>query len=372
MNDINYADSLKIEGNYNQAIKVYKELISLNNGLREKANLNFKIETAINYYNSITNISIGEAFFPVVNKANSNGIVLTGKVSLSQESNLSEEINERWKKIKVITANFLDKYLFEKIKTVMVLDWEIDKYLFIIKQIPNSSLDINKVVSGGSIELTMFISLISFILNQKIGNNFAFSGEVNSDFSVSYVDGIIEKTKVIDIERPMVKKFFIPPNTNSNWAFQEEVDSLEKIVTEVFPEFNKILKDKQNELGKRRLILKMSKVNNDKYNSIDYADFNFGDRNNIEEEEGEKVYSFLHNNIDKFKGCHNGLIISGLTISYSAPMLVAPLYNHTPKFLAIRYTQVKNLKSNEGAAYIILSNDENEYKPGEMFKFNLP
>ena len=119
------------------------------------------------------------------------------------------------------------------------------------------------------------------------------------------------------------------------------------------------------------MTLKILKIRNGKKGSIDYADFKFGDKNNIKEIEGEKVYSFLQNNIFSFKNCSNGLIISGLTINYSAPMLTIPLYNHTPRFLALRYTLASNLTTNEGAAYIVLSKDNNS-KPGTMIKFNLP
>lgn len=371
MIDLSLADSLKDEGNYIQANKLYQQILLSGIDLREKADLNYKIKAVKNYYKSVSNISVGEVFFPVINGASLRGIVLTGKVSLTTNNKLSSEQSERWEKVKALTFDFLDKYLYDKIKTVMILDWGQNDYKFFINQIPNSTLNLDELVSGSSIELAMFISLISFVLNKNIGNKFAFTGQVLDDFSIGYVVDTAKKDQVITIERPMVKKFIIPPKTKTKGIIQQETNTLEELVKKIFPDIDKILIENQKELGKRRLTLKKLKIRNDKKGSIDYADFEFGDQNNIEEDEGENVYSFLQNNIFSFKNCSNGLIISGLRINYSAPMLTIPLYNHTPRFLALRYTRASNLATNEGAAYIVLSNDNN-YQPGTMIKFNLP
>ena len=369
MSNLSYAESLKNEGNYNQSIAEFKKVLSKSSGLREKADINQKIDTAQSYYNSSINVSIGEAFFPVVNLASNRGIVLTGKVSRSEETNLSEDLKERWGKIKKITVNFLDKYLCDNIITVKVLDWGFDKYNFSIKPIPNSTIKINELVDGGSVELAMFISLVSIIINQNIGNSFAFTGEVDEDFSVRDVKGIKEKTEALKFERPLIKKLVFRTGNKKKTGIQKELH-LAEVVKFIFPDFNKFLKELKEINLERRLLTFNSlsvKVGKEK---IEYADFKLGNRDNIKEDEGEKVYSFL-NNIVKYKNYNNGLIISGLTISYSAPMFVIPLYNRA-RFLAIRYMTPSNKKDNEGAAYIVLSNDDKKYKPGKMIRFKLP
>lgn len=370
MSNLSYAESLKNEGNYIQSIAEFKKILTKSSDIREKANINQKIDTAQSYYNSSINVSIGEAFFPVVNLASNRGIVLTGKVSRSEETNLSEDLKERWEKIKKITVNFLDKYLDKNIKTVMVLDWGLDKYNFSVKPIPNSTIKINELVDGGSVELAMFISLVSIIINQNIGNSFAFTGEVDEDFSVCDIKGIKEKTEALKFERPLIKKLIFQPVNKKKTSIQKEL-RLAEVVKIIFPAFDKFLKELKEIYLERRLLtfnslfVKVGKEN------IEYADFKFGDRDNIKEDEGEKVYSFLYNNCEKYKNSNNGLIISGLTISYSAPMFVIPLYNRA-RFLAIRYMTPSNKKDNEGAAYIVLSNDNKKYKPGEMIRFKLP
>lgn len=365
------AETLMEEGNYKRAISEYQKLLSLKSHFREKADINQKINTANSFYESAVNISIGEVFFPVVNRASSRGLVLTGKVSIDEKSDLSQDLQKKWTRIKKITADFLDEYLVKEIKTVMVLDWQMDRYEFSVKPIHNSKIKIKELLTGGSLELAMFISLLSIILNEKVENSYAFSGEVNENYTIGQVDGIKEKTDAIKSERTGVNNFIVPHQTGTTNKIHKVVDTLADAVSIIFPTLNKILRQENSKLGKRRLTLIMTNVKIAN-KVIDYADFDFGNRDNIDEKEGEKIYRFLQNNIDRCKNHKNGLIISGLTISYSAPMFVVPLYNQTPKFLAIRYTAASSLKPNEGAAYVIHSNDKRKYKPGEMIRFNLP
>ncbi|MBK9404449.1 MAG: hypothetical protein IPN57_07950 [Ignavibacteria bacterium] len=88
------------------------------------------------------------------------------------------------KKVKEAVIKFLDDYLFQEIKTIMVLDWKIDDLQAEVKNIPNTNIDFSaftKSIEGRSFELAAAIALISRILDIKISTDYIFSGSVESD-----------------------------------------------------------------------------------------------------------------------------------------------------------------------------------------------
>ena len=363
-----YPDSLKDEGNYNQAIAAYHKTLLNNLSLREKADVNQKIVAAKGFYISVANISVGEVFFPVINEANSRGIVLTGKVSLDEDNKLSDELTGRWQKIKKITANFLDKYLFENIKTVMVLDWGIEQYNYSIKTFPNSKIDLDELVGGESVELAMFISLVSFIINKNIGNTFAFTGKVNDNFSVGSVTRIQEKNNVIIAERPMVKKFIVPFGSKTNTKFQVGLNTLEKVVKIVFPNFNKILIKKQDDIGNRRITLntyKTTAMDKKKHWVVKFT------HQDLQNSEASKIHDFLKNNAEHYIKA-DGVIIDGLLITYAIPMLVSlrEVTNHISDFIAVRY--LRSIKNGFAEAFVIRTKNIGGSRfVGEHFEYKI-
>jgi len=334
--ELQIADSLKIEGNYRQAISLYTKLLNECDDQRVKADIKQKIESSNRYLTTVSNISVGEVFFAVMNQANGRGVVLTGIAGRLINSNLSEEQKKYWERIKKITIAFLDKYLKEKVKKILVLDWNLDGYQFSVKPIPNSTIVLNELVTGKSIELAMFVSLISVIINENVGNKFAFSGQIHDNYSLEWVDGISPKTDAIIAERPLVNSFLIPPETQTGNSIQKEINSLSEVVDLAVPDFTKILIDKQKELGSKRITLNSYQTTS-KDGKI-HRVMKFAQPDGLLPQEAIKIYEFISDNSSEYIKA-GGVIIDGLGITYALPMLVSlkNVTNHIPDFLACRY-----------------------------------
>lgn len=325
-------------GNYLQAIGLLKTELKAIKDKRKFIDIKDKIANYTKYHKSVSTLNYGEAFFPVVIESNLTASVLTIKITESQQKDDVQD--ERWEKVKDIVFRFLDNYVEKNIKNIVVLDWEEKKYEASIKQLPLTDEPIKlENITHNSLELAMAIALISFIIKKRVGDQYAFTGKLEENLTISSVESIKEKTDILKKERPKVNCFFVPVHVKKNNSIERTAGNLAKVVWSVFPEFDKHLCKVLNETSfKSKVTLKtyFTDITSPRRKRVKVVKFKHPQE--MKEVYAKKIYDFIRRNFEEYRH-KDGVIISGLKINYALPMLVSlqNVANHIPNFIAGHY-----------------------------------
>ncbi|MBS1550867.1 MAG: hypothetical protein JST15_02220 [Bacteroidetes bacterium] len=360
-------------GNYLSAERQFKELLNNSKDFEDKTYFRNKIADCKEYREIVMNLSAGEAFFPVFDQAGNNSSVLTIRITDNPTGTKTFDI----KKIKEAVIKFLDDYLYQEVKTIMVLDWKkIEDYKAEIKNIPNLNDDFREFtesIEGRSFELAAAIALISKILDLKISPDFVFSGNIEdagTSVILKPVNRIKEKLDCIKAERPDMKKFIVPSGLKISDKIISKKNSLKNVVSEVFSKFDKDLEKSLFEnkfVEKITLKINTSKIKNRKAVSV----FNFI-HPNIQEKDIKRISEYLFNTGSFIKNIKQGIVIDGLKVAYLSPMLLSMsnVTNHISNFVAVRFGPPEG---NNAKAAVVRTNNSNtsKYKVGDTFSYKI-
>lgn len=359
-------------GNYKSSGKLYDELNK--NSKNNEDCIYFKNNSDIckENYEKVLRLSYGEAFFPVIGQADRCNSVLTLRITNNPASEKLFDIE----KVKVAVIKFLDEYLFQEIKTIMVLDWKVDDLMAEIKNIPNMNdyfRSYTDSIEGRSLELAAAVAIISKLLDLKISSEFVFTGAVEAEgnnIELVHVDNIKEKLDCIKEERPGIKYFIAPGSSKISDKIIITNNTLKEVVSRVFKNFKievekSLLEKKEIEM----ITLKINKSKNE--HKKDVLVFNF-QHPSIQENDIKKISEFLCNIGEFIKGRKEGIIIDGLRFSCLSPMLLSMqnVANHISNFVAVRFTQDGNFAK----AAVVRTNNKNTstFKVGDTFSYEIP
>lgn len=335
----NLAARLMQIGNFRSAGNLYKELCENSVSAEDKIYYENKRLNALEMAEQSDNLNIGEAFFPVVDQAENIGSVYKINIEESGKHSMNKSLINNFKYVEKLVVKFLDELLLNEIKTIHVFDWGLQSLSFSIEP---ASKEFDEQIVGESLQLAFALALVSYIIKQPIPNTFAFSGKLidNTEISIGSVKGIAIKTEAIITDKPKIKSFLIPfSNTDIKKGIVVGTNTLKETVLKVFPNLVSCLKELQyKSLGNRKIHLKIINRIKTIDSECSYAYFH---HTNLALDDSLKVYDFLSNISQLISDkSSNGIIISGLRITYAVPMLISLIANHIKNYVAIRYTQV--------------------------------
>ncbi len=118
------------------------------------------------------------------------------------------------------------------------MHWEsLEKYtVFISDAEGNRNLE-NIKITGESLQLPMMIALLSALTEIEISNTLAFSGNLNNDCSLQWINGQIPKITAAKREFPQISKVILPITNSRNDLNDIAVyyNSLEKVLEDCVP-----------------------------------------------------------------------------------------------------------------------------------------
>jgi len=359
-------------GNYIHAKDIYSKLLNGSKLFEEKRDYKNKIKDCSENHKKVLRLSAGEAFFPVYDEATGESAVLTLRITDSPKS-ITKVLDIE--NVKKCVFSFLDKYLYDEVKNIMVFDWGDFKNLKAeIKEIPHTNKEFEKFImniDGKSYELAAAVALISKMLNVKISSKYIFSGIVNFEsynLKIFEVDKVEEKLSAIKIERPDTEKFFTPGKSKDK--ILDSTTDFTKLIEIIYSNFNNIKDIILSDSSINKLTLNVSEIMSE--DNKEYTLFKFG-HGSIKDDEGTQInelYKFFKNNFNSSKKFSRGFVIDGLLINYLTPMLISikEITNHISDFAAVYKSPDKdNFKK---AIVIRSSNNANSTrKEGDIFYY---
>lgn len=373
-------------GRYQKAKELYLKLLENSESAADKAHFRSEIASCDRYIREISQIGIGEACFPVYYEPIDAAIPLTAVVSKHRSENTPQYLADTWDAVKPLLTAFLDRYLLEKVRSVVVFDWGLDEYSISIKKLPNHDSKYDDIVnnlSGESIMLSVFMAALSVIINKPISNTVAFSASLanrNNNIVVQRINdkSIPAKLRSINEERPWIDKLFIPYENDENEQKVYRVDEVKKIIEDIFPDFGSELKENQGTLGrddgqngKRSMVLK--EYDDVETNSGEIHYYLYFKHGKVLLEDIHKIIEYFRILPDMFVRQEKGVIIDGLRMNFMVPLLLLQqtVFNHVSNFVAIRYTGYGT--SNEAIAIVVRTGNMNKTRElGEVIRYRLP
>lgn len=374
--DIKSAENSFELGNYKHSEKLYKKLHKESVRYEDKNDFKNRSDLSFEYFKKVTVLDSGEACFPVYDEAEDNASIITLRITNKPSGSKTFAIDN----VKSAVQTFLDEYLKDNIKELMVFDWNLHNLIAEVKEIPNSNKNFKKFtdfIEGRSFELAAFMALISYILNLKISSKYAFTGVIESDgenIDIEDVDKISEKLKCLKIERPGVSKFIIPENIiHLKDKTINPYNSIEDIVKDVFKNFSKLLESSiREDESIKKFILKTIQSRSKNKQSI--LIFKFSHPRLIEEGFLNRIPQFFENISDKLKETERGVILDGLLPNFLAPMLVSSpsVANHIRNFIAVRSGTSTNKVYEKAIVVRANNNNISSCKVGEFIFYKSP
>jgi len=359
-------------GNYKQAITLFEQLKEDCDDCEKKNEIEIKIDDCSNNHAKILELSAGEAFFPVFDEATGLSVFLTLQITSSPGNTKVLNIEN----VKKCVFRYMDKYLFDEVKNIMVFDWGDFKNLKAeIKEIPHTNKEFENFImniDGKSYELAAAVALISKMLNVKISSKYIFSGIINlesDNLKISKVEKVNDKLFGIKIERPDTEIFFTPEKSDDK-IINPSTD-FKKVSDIVFTNFNTLNDIIINNETIMKITLSISDAETEDF--IKTKLFKFKQPDSINDDEGlqvNEIFKFFKNNVNHFKGTIEGIVIDGLKVNYLTPMLIAikDITNHVSNYLAVTKTGSK--KENFAKAIVVRSSNSNPTrKEGDIFYY---
>ncbi len=326
------ADKLFENQNFERAKKLYLELSKSSKDIFERIDYREKARDAENFKKVLEKALPGEAVFPTVNNED-DGFIYTLKIETSDDTKNKSRLQTGFDNIKSFVTTFINSQFEAYNKNITVFNFGLDNAVIKIKNVLNdNSKDLEVNIWGDSYSLSAAVALMSYIIDEPVSKDFAFSGALefkNGEIYIREVEKTDEKEAILREERPELQKFFTAKNINT---FSE-------LIIELFGE---------DYLEK----LKNSIINTSSINKIYYS------YREIETYIGNKIITatllkFQHEKIPadnlkqlnaffaaiNFSRINNGVIIDGLYPLIGIGMLAQRFVNKINKFVALRSTQ---------------------------------
>ncbi len=257
-----YLDKLFKTGRFGEASLLCREKLSEATSNSDRIHFNDMLQLNERNLSDISRLGIGEAFFPVFDKAEKTGFVYTIKIKSNKEiksgagsdkendPDFSSRLNySKDNKLFKVIENFISNLGY--FKTFVPLNYGWDLFSVGIKKLPVPADEHTPVITGTSLELAFVMATFSTILKKPIKNIFAFTGSVDREGNVSKIDeiGINGKIKGIERELPSVKILFIPESNATSLKNYDQskikivpVEDIYQVIKHVFPDFHTTLK----------------------------------------------------------------------------------------------------------------------------------
>lgn len=359
-------NQLKKYGMYKSALNELDKLINNTKEIDERIyhkECKKQIERMISV---LRQVEIGEAYFPVVDPKNPKiGGLRVIKV-INSGSEVQPKLEKSWNKVKEFITKFLDNYLNENIKNVMVFDWGFDQYSVKIK---NEDGDLLDDVEGESLELSMALALLSLVLEERVNPNLAFTGRVvfeNDIYQIGMVNYIQDKTNILQQEYDFIENLVVPYKSNKNDGFQIQFSRFDELVKYIYPELDALLKNNISKLGCRKIYARMSVTS-----TVDNIECQLVKikQDRVELEDWEKYVKFIKNLEDIIWKQDLPVIIDGVVLNFFAPILVECSKNHVKKFLALRNTNFVEENGYANAAIVAKTASCREFYLGQKIQY---
>ena len=310
----------------------------------------------------------GEAIFPTI-KDNHDGYAYTLKLTRNNET-LAKNLGNFDNIVELVTQ-YLNSYFEKNNIPILIFDLKLSEHSIGVKKIISANSHNQKIenIYGNSFELAAAVALISYLINEPVSSDFAFSGALefrNDEIYIKEVGELEEKEKILREEYPNLKKFYSAKNT----------ETFTKLINEVFGDgFNDKIKE--------------AVLNNDSIQIIRYSIENDAEIYLNNKRTNATILKFSHGNISEYKlkqlyhflsridinKINKAVIIDGLYPVFAMGML-APLFNNKiNKFLAVRYPHASvpdKLKKefNFFAIIIYKSKSYTQAEIGDVIYFN--
>lgn len=369
------AKELEKIGNYKSAVEIYSQLLKESNRADDKYFYSEKIEKANKFFEKVSKLNFGEAFFPVFDEKNNSGAVFTihfEKSSQYENGNRLPILSNNWEIIQPFLKSYLDEFLKKNLKHHYVFDWKFGEYFPFIKNIPSNkdSATVFEQIEGNSLQLALAFAFFSAFLKVNLGK-FIFSGnleQIGNSVKIGTVNEIPTKLSIIKKERPRTQ---LIANFESEDKTLLNFDDLDNAINRTIPDFAKLLDEELfNNSDIRKISLEVIpeiKAEDGQVHKL--AKFTHGAIGFIET---PIFYHYLIRNSDVFAPASEGIIIDGLRPAFGMALITGmeEIKNNVTNFIAVRNTQADE----EGFSIAVVVKSgliENTRKPGELFRFKI-
>lgn len=359
-------------GNFNKAKKEFESRLSNNNlSIKDTLHITKQIESAKNYYEKLIPQNPGETYFPVIDNENSDDRVFTLRV-VKSKNGLDTEIDfyKSWEYVKNLIAGFLHRKLNASDILSAVLDWKFERIgIEIVKPYNDFNLAVSEI-SGNSMQLAMGVAFVSFLLNEKIPQNYAFSGSLSENsggLSIEEVESIERKQKIISEEKPEVTEFITFNNFND----------FEKLIIEIFGNdyLEKIIENLKNnipvsgipvvsiEIIRNTRVYLSSQGNETNATIYRFNDINFpSNKLTVLNEFFEKLGRLTSDNI---------IILDNLRPNFATGMIMPKFINKISGFVALNYPPLESkvVGFEKSAIVIYKSRANKDVRVGEIIYY---
>ncbi len=369
------AKGLENIGNYKSAVEIYSQLLKESNGADDKYFYSKKIEKVNKFFEKVSELNFGEAFFPVFDGKNNSGAVFTihfEKSSQYENGNSLTILSDNWGKIQPFLKSYLDEFLEKNLKHHYVFDWKFGEYFPFIKNIPSNkdSATIFGQIEGNSLQLALAFAFFSAFLKVNLGK-FVFSGNLEqrgNSVKIGSVNEIPTKLSIIKKERPSTQ---LIANFESDDKTLLNFDELNNAINRTIPAFAKLLDEELfNNSNIRKISLKViPEIEAEDGKKHDLVKFDHG---GINTHEIPLLYEYLKRNKDFFSPAENGVIIDGLKPAFGVALIAGmeDIKNTVSNFIAIRNTQ-DDSKGFSSAVVVKSGGQKKSRNPGELFKYKI-
>ncbi|MGK9475767.1 hypothetical protein [Melioribacter sp. OK-6-Me] len=361
---INKIEELLQRGRFSEATKFCKELISSKSlNLDDEIHFQNELKNIFQLWENFKTNSIGETYLPVVDLNLQNGSLLKIKCSYDNYNDII--VNEEWTELLIQTLpDFIELYLKREFPELLILDWNLNSLKCGLKK--NSSSQTKYEIDGRSFFLPLFFAAISLLTEQKVPENYCFTGDVvkdNNKYLLKKVSGVDLKKSVVEEELPDTNNFIYPDDTTSD---------LSELVKKIFAE--KIKNIVNSPLIKRYFLLEKRNATSN-FGLHKLISIKTKPREALKIEDFPAIAEFLHHNIEILKDEGTGVIIDGPApiVVYSMISSFTEIFNSLPNFFAITYTSapVTNPEFKHNAIVIKTSKvGASKLKAGQILQYN--
>ncbi len=359
-------------GNFNKVKKELEARLSVKSlSIKDKLHLTKQIDLVNNYYQKLIPQNPGETYFPVIDNENGNDRVFTLRV-VKRKNELDTEIDfyKSWEYVKNLIAGFLDRKLNASDILASVLDWKFEEIgIEIVKPYDDFNPEVSEI-SGNSMQLAMGVAFVSFLLNEKIPSNYAFSGSLSENsggLSIEEVESIERKGKIISEEKSEVTEFI---------TFNKFND-FEKLIIEIFGNdyLAKIIENLKNnipvsglpvvsiEIIRNTRVYLSSQGNETNATIYRFNNINFpSNKLTILNEFFEKLGRLTSDNI---------IILDNLRPNFATGMIMPKFLNKISGFVALNYPHLESKVVGFGKSAIVIykSRANTDVRVGEIIYY---
>lgn len=331
---ISLAETLFSNQNFQRAGKLFKDLANSEDNGVLKIELLEKAKYSKTFKKDFLNSSPGEAIFPTIRNDN-KGYVYTLKIEKKLRDSFDNRIQKEFEIIKDNVEEFINNQFKVHNKKITVFDFGIKNITIKIKNVLNSSsISLENNIWGNSYSLSAAVALVSYLINESISTDYAFSGSLefrDDEIYIKKVEDLSEKEKILREEYSNLKKFYSSRN----------VKTFSELLIEIFGEnyLDEILK--MAAFKSKAEFIKMNIKENGEVVirgvKTKTIIFEFVHSNNVPANKLTELYKFF-STLD-FSKYSEPIIIDGLKPNFATGMLSQMFVNKVNKFVALKYTQ---------------------------------